>query len=265
MEPLSTERLVAALSGLEVGPFGKNLHYLPQTGSTNDLARQLAQEHAPEGTVVIADRQTAGRGRAGRSWSAPANTSLLMTILFRPAIPAVQINRLVMGVGLAIADAVESLIPCRVDVKWPNDLQIGGKKFTGILPESSLIGNMLEWVLVGAGINVNQRFDPGDPLAETATSLYVIAGETLDRATIFAQIMQHIHHRYSQIGDNNLSEAWRERCITLNQRIRVTIPGKTVIGLAEDIDVNGALLLRDDRSQLHRLTIGEAHTLRSAD
>ncbi len=265
MESLSTERLKAALSGLEIGPFGENLHYLAQTGSTNDLARQLAEEHAPEGTVVITDQQIAGRGRAGRTWSAPANTSLLMTILFRPNIPAEQVNRLVMVVGLAIAEAVESLIPCRVDVKWPNDLQIGGKKFTGILPESSLIGDMLEWVLVGAGINVNQRFDSDDPLAETATSLFLAASEELDREVLFARIMQQLYLQYVQIGKNNLVNTWRERCITLNQRIQVTIPGETVIGLAEDIDANGALLLRDDQGQLHRLTIGEAHTLRAAD
>jgi BirA family biotin operon repressor/biotin-[acetyl-CoA-carboxylase] ligase len=313
MKPLSSERLAAALSGLEVGPFGENLHYLAQIGSTNDVARQLALDGAPEGTVIITDHQTAGRGCAGRTWSAPANTSLLMTVVFRPVIPAEQVNRLVMVVGLAVADAVESLVPCRVDVKWPNDLQIDGKKFTGVLPESSLMGDVLEWVLVGVGVNVNQQFGPGDSLAETATSVCIAAGKDLDRAVLFGRIMQQVYRWRSQLvqfggsslppvqpdgcirppykggksersegepkvrwgvvtdssqrvpGENNLVEAWRDRCVTLNQRIRVTISGRTVVGLAEDIDVNGALMVRDDQGQLHRLTIGEAQMLRSAD
>src|SRR5690349_3110995 len=171
--PLSGDTLRAALHEVDAGVFGAALICQSQVTSTNDLLRNLALQGAPEGSVIIAEEQTAGRGRMGRTWVSQPGTSLTFTTLFRPSLPPDLVYRLVMVCGTAIADAVESVVPVKVDVKWPNDLQIGGLKITGILPESSLTGDRLDWVIVGTGINVSQKFEPPDPLAETATSIAV--------------------------------------------------------------------------------------------
>ncbi len=261
MRPLSTRLIWNVLCGRETGPFGANVHYHPRIGSTNGLARELAANHAPEGTLVITDEQTAGRGRMGRVWEAPPNTSLLMSVIFRPGIPPGIAYRVVTACGLAIAEACEALADVQVVVKWPNDLQIGGKKFAGILPESAVVGEDLLWIVVGMGINVNQIFEAGDPLGETATSLRVATGSEHDRAALLAEIMTRLSGWYARLGDDALPEAWRARCVTIGQRVRAGVPGGSLEGLAEDIDPSGALWLRDDTGQRHRLNAGETTLL----
>ena len=164
LTPLSAEAITRALGGRETGPFGRQIHYAPQVGSTNDIAKELAAQGAPEGALVITDEQTEGRGRMGRRWLAPPNTSLLMSLIFRPDLPPDEANRLVMTVGLAAAEAIEAQTELTVNVKWPNDLLISGAKVAGILAESGLIADQLDYVVVGAGINVNIRDTPASDL-----------------------------------------------------------------------------------------------------
>jgi BirA family biotin operon repressor/biotin-[acetyl-CoA-carboxylase] ligase len=259
IQPLSTDRLKLAIGHHDIGPFGANIHYYPQVGSTNDIARELANQGAAEGAFVLADEQIAGRGRMGRSWIAPPGSSLMLTVLFRPSLPAGQVNRLVMACGLSIAEGCEEFIPARIDVKWPNDLQIGGKKLAGILPESSLLGERVEWVIVGMGINVNQVFDPADPLAEVAASLReATGGGELDRADLLGRILARLNFWNTRLMGDALLDAWRERCITLGKPIRVEAGGQTLSGIAEELDSNGALWLRAEDGGRHRLTISEA-------
>lgn len=238
--------------------FGADAYYYPQVGSTNDILRDLAEQGAPEGTLVITDEQVAGRGRMGRSWIAPAGTSLLMSILFRPQLIPMDAHRLIMVVGLAAAEAAESLTGLRIDVKWPNDLQIAGKKLAGILPESAIEGDQLKWVIVGMGLNVNQQFAEDDPLLARATSLAAASGADVDRLDLLSGILTGIHSWNSQLHSPMMHEAWRNRCVTLGQRIEVNAGGTSLLGIAEDIDENGALWLRDDHGSRHHLTLGEA-------
>jgi BirA family biotin operon repressor/biotin-[acetyl-CoA-carboxylase] ligase len=261
MQPLSQRQIWNALSREDTGPFGANAHYYPVTGSTSDVARELAAGHAPEGTLVVADEQTAGRGRMGRRWEAPPRTSLLMSVIFRPRIPADQIYRLVMVCGLAVAEACEDVTGVTVAVKWPNDLLIGGRKVAGILPESAFTGESLSWVVVGMGINVNQVFEKDAPLAETATSLRVVIGGGVDRAALLAKIMARMNHWNACLGDDALDQAWQGRCLTIGQRVRIQLPGETIEGLAEALDAAGALWLRDEVGVLHRIVAGEATLL----
>lgn len=262
MTPLSAERIRAALHEVDAGPFGADLHFYASTGSTNDVLKELAADDAPEGTLVVADEQTAGRGRMGRRWEAPPGSSLLFSVLFRPDLPASDIYRLVMACGLAAAEACEAATGYRVDVKWPNDLQIGGKKLAGILPESAIMGERAAWVIVGVGLNVSQAFAPGDPLRETATSLRAATGQDVDRAALLAAIMARLNAWNRALAGEALLGAWRARCVTLGQRVRVETPGGVVKGTAEDITPQGALWLRDDAGQRHRIAAGEA-TLRT--
>lgn len=258
MTPLSAERIRAALAGVDAGPFAENVRAFESVGSTNDVLRQMAGDGAPAGTVVVADEQTAGRGRMGRQWQAPPGSSLLFSVLFRPELPAGDVYRLVMACGLATAEAAEAAAGRRVDVKWPNDLQIGGKKLAGILPESAIVGERPLWVIAGVGLNVNQAFAAGDLLHETATSLRRASGRTLDRAVLLAQVLARLNVWTQQIGSEVLLDAWRGRCLTLGQRVRVETPGGAVEGVAEDITPQGALWLRDEAGQRHRIAAGEA-------
>jgi BirA family biotin operon repressor/biotin-[acetyl-CoA-carboxylase] ligase len=259
MQPLSIDRLKLVIAQHDAGPFGANLHYYPQVGSTNDIARDLARQGAAEGTLVIGDDQIAGRGRMGRRWIAPPGSSLMFTTLFCPSLPADQVNRLVMACGCAIAEGCEEIIPASIDVKWPNDLQIGGKKLAGILPESSLLGERVEWVIVGMGVNVNQVFGPADPLAEVATSLREAAGGSeLDRADLLGRILARLNFWNARLAADALLEAWRGRCVTLGKSIQVVVAGQMLFGVAEELDETGALWLRTEDGERHRLTISEA-------
>lgn len=261
MQPLSLSQLKAALADWEVGPFGAVVHYYPQTGSTNDVARDLAAGGAPEGTLVIADEQTRGRGRLARHWIAPPNTSLLMSIIFRPMLPPDQAHRLVIACGLALAEACEAVAGVRVEAKWPNDLLIDGKKIAGLLAESAIEGDRLDWVVVGAGLNVHQVFSPTDPLSGRATSLQMETGREHDRTTLLAQVLARLNDWHARVDQNTLIAAWRARCSMLGQPIQVETPDGTLAGLAEDIDTTGALWLRDANGQRHRLTVGETRIL----
>lgn len=261
MQPLSQRLIWNAISRADPRPFGANVHYCSTVGSTNDVARELAAAHAPEGTLIITDEQTAGRGRMGRRWEAPPRTSLLMSIIFRPRIPADRIYRLVMVCGLAIAEACEDVTGASVAVKWPNDLQIDGRKFAGILPESAFMGESPSWVVVGMGVNVNQVFEEDTPLAETATSLRVVTGDEIDRVALLAKIMARMNHWNACLGDDVLDKAWQARCLTIGQRVRIQLPGETIEGLAETLDATGALWLRDEAGVLHRIVAGEASLL----
>jgi BirA family biotin operon repressor/biotin-[acetyl-CoA-carboxylase] ligase len=256
----TAELLKESIAQADTVPFGEVLHYFPQVGSTNDILRDLANEGAPQGTLVITDEQIKGRGRMGRTWSAPAGTSLLMSILFRPKLKPLDAYRLVMVVGLAAAQACEALTGLHVDVKWPNDLQLSGKKLAGILPESAIEGAALRYVMVGIGMNVNQTFPPDDPLSVRATSL-AAQGGPVDRAILLAQIMRGIANWNLRISSTALSDAWRDRCTTLGKRVEILTAQGTLVGIAENIDDNGALWLRTDDNQRHLLTLGEATVL----
>lgn len=258
MSDFSLERIQAALGSGERGIFGARIVYYDQIRSTNDVAREMAAQGMPEGTLVIADEQTAGRGRMGRTWTAAPGTSLLMSILFRPTLPPVDAYRLVMVVGLAYADACERKAGQPIQVKWPNDFLCGGKKVAGILAESAIEDQRLLWVIVGVGLNVNQVFEPSDPLAGTATSLRMCRGTGIDRVELLEQIMSALHHWYAQLHKPALIEAWRARCMTLGQRVTVAAARGNLTGWAEDVDATGALCLRTEDGTLHRLTAGEA-------
>lgn len=257
--PLTAETIRANLSGLDTGPFAADIRYFSQIGSTSDLARDLAGQGAPEGTLVMADEQLAGRGRMGRTWVAPPGSSLMFTTIFRPSLPPALIYRLVIACGLAAAEGCEEVVPVRVDVKWPNDLQIAGKKLAGILPESSLIGDRIEWAIVGMGINVSQRFE-GD-LAATATSLGEASGAPPDRIALLGRILTRLNAWNSRLSDPALLDSWRARCVTLGQTIEVEVNGNILSGAADEIDETGALWLRSENGLRRQLTISEAHIL----
>jgi BirA family biotin operon repressor/biotin-[acetyl-CoA-carboxylase] ligase len=258
MPPFDVARFNASLA---TRAFGRSLIYEPSAGSTMDLARDAAEHGAPEGAVALVDEQTAGRGRLGRSWVAPPAVNLLSTLVLRPPSAAV-LRQAAMMTPLAIVDAVEQVCGLRADIKWPNDVQVRGKKLAGILIESGAAedGGML--ALVGSGINVN--FDPRDvdEIRDIATTLLVETGRDVDRQALFASYLLHYERLYEAAKrGESVRDRWRERLVTLGQRVTVTEPARTTEGVAEDVDADGALLVRRDDGALITIEAGDV-TLR---
>ncbi|MFN3761585.1 MAG: biotin--[acetyl-CoA-carboxylase] ligase [Anaerolineae bacterium] len=239
--------------------------HLASTTSTNDVARDLAARGAPEGTVVTADYQTAGRGRLGRRWRAPPGTSLLCSVLFRPASDAgllAPATDLTMLCALAAADAVEATADLPVSLKWPNDLIVvrgeSWRKLGGLLAETGLSGDRLEFVIVGVGVNVNIPPEVLPDLAPDATSILAETGRMTDREVLLDRFLNGVRGRYErwQAGERPWAE-WAARLATLGRPVRVVTGEGERYGIAEGVDEDGALLLRTSDGSLHRIRAGD--------
>lgn len=254
MEPLSREAIERALAGL---PLVRQVVYLPVASSTNDVARALARERAPEASLVVADEQTSGRGRLGRAWWAPPGACLLLSLLVRPRLPPRRALRLTMIAGLAAAEAIERVTPLSARLKWPNDIWLNGKKAGGILTETALTGDALDYAVVGIGLNVNVDFAGQAELAGLATSLMTEAGQPVDRLTVLCALLDRFAAWYAEAASPRLTAAWAERLITLRQRVRVQADTYTLEGLAEAVDDDGGLVVRADDGALHKVYAGD--------
>lgn len=269
MERLERARIETLLRTVH---WGRNLILLERTGSTNDVAKGMAAEGAPEGTVVVAEEQTAGRGRLGRRWVAPPGTCLLCSLLFRPALPLSRANWLTMLTSMAAADAIREQTGLRVDLKWPNDLVVPARgadgrtrawrKLAGVLTETGVRGERLDFVIVGIGINVNVPPDLLPGLAPDATSVLAETGREADRALLLATFLREVERRYEALwtGKSPYRE-WAARLATIGKRVRVTTSTASFVGVAEGVDEEGALLLRTEDGICHRLLAGDV-TLR---
>jgi BirA family biotin operon repressor/biotin-[acetyl-CoA-carboxylase] ligase len=251
---------------------GQAIEYHAQIGSTNQQARRQAGAGHPEGLVILADQQTAGRGRMGRAWAAPPGSSLLLSLLLRPTwLPPVDAFALTMLSGVALCEAVEQVAPLRAALKWPNDLLLpirttagpALRKAAGILSEIELAGDRIAWVALGIGVNVNWSpagIVDGRDLAEVATSVAVAAGQPVARLALLRALLERLDARYTarqRGGDAELFDAWRERLTTLGQTIQIRLPQGELHGIAEAVDRSGALRLRDEHGVLHSVMAGD--------
>ncbi len=246
--------------------FGQNVVYVEQTGSTNTELKALARWGAPEGLLYLTNEQLAGRGRLERKWHAPAGSSLLLSLLFRPgsSLAPHQAQRLTMLCALAMADAVKTHTGLEPGLKWPNDLVWGdGKKLAGVLTELEIENDQLAWVVVGLGLNVNVDFNQldrefalpgtagngGPPLAAVATSLSMIMQEDADglRLPILQSFLVNVERRYEALRRGELPHReWRERLVGLEQPVTViSADGSSKQeGIMAGVNEDGALLLR---------------------
>jgi BirA family transcriptional regulator, biotin operon repressor / biotin---[acetyl-CoA-carboxylase] ligase len=270
MKPFSNETIAHALAGIE---FVRRIEYRPTVGSTNDIAKQLGAGGAPEATLVLADEQTAGRGRLGRAWWSPTGSVIAMSLLLRPTFPPRRAHRLTMLAGLAAADAIEQMTGLRVGLKWPNDVVIekdaGRKrqeaiflKLGGILSEASIVGEAIEFAVVGLGLNINVDFRGRADLPE-ATSLMMELGHEVDRVVILRALVERFAARYAVIErDEQLHADWSARLTTLGRQVVAWRGDESFAGLAEGVDESGALLIRTDDGALRRVDAADV-TLRS--
>jgi BirA family biotin operon repressor/biotin-[acetyl-CoA-carboxylase] ligase len=252
---LSTEYIQSALTTRLVG---RPLYYHPTIGSTMDEARRLATTGAPEGTVVLADEQRAGRGRLQRSWWAPPGTSLLLTLLLRPPLPPRQAQRLTMICSLAICDALAQVGGVQARVKWPNDVLVGDKKICGILTELDLVGEELNYALIGMGVNVNVDFSQAPPLMAPATSLLAETGRAVSRLSLLAALLANVEDRYNMLRlGASFGEEWAARMATLGQAVQASSDKETVQGTAVGVDEDGALLIQVSDGTVQRVLAGD--------
>lgn len=232
---------VAAL--LETRRYGRSLDVRPETGSTNDDARLASERGAPPGHVVLADRQTRGRGSRGRQWESPGGTDLYFSIVERLALAPERLPPLTLAVGLGVARAVDALLPeASARVKWPNDVWVGELKCAGILVEVATRGGRADAIVIGIGVNVN-RAEPPEELA--ATSLALVGSRPLDRALTLARVLFEVERAVDELvrdGTERIVRAVAERLALRGERVRIDETVGVLTGLAPD----GALELETD-------------------
>jgi BirA family biotin operon repressor/biotin-[acetyl-CoA-carboxylase] ligase len=210
-----------------------------------DVARAEAEADAPEGTIVVAEEQTAGRGRFGRGWHSPAGKNIYVTILLCPTIE--RLRRLSMLVPLATALAIEEATGVTALIKWPNDVLLSGRKASGVLIDTELAGAEPRYALVGIGINVNFDIPPDSDIADIATSIKAELGHETPREPVLAALLNHTERLYQQDDPEAIRAAWKTRLDTLGKDVRLNFHGEIHEGLAEDVDAEGNLvLLRPD-------------------
>ncbi len=224
--------------------------------STMDLARQEAEGGAPDGTLVVADEQTQGRGRRGRGWVSPPGGNIYATIIMRPG--AWEIGSLGMVAPLAVCEAMDAVAEVRSVIKWPNDLLIEGRKVGGVLIDTRLSGEEVEYALVGVGVNVN--FDPSqhEEIRDMATSLASELGREISREALLAVFLNRFERLYlAARSDEGVRGAWKARLETLGRRVEVRLGDRVEEGVAEDVDGEGNLILRREDASTVVLAAGD--------
>jgi BirA family biotin operon repressor/biotin-[acetyl-CoA-carboxylase] ligase len=251
---------VSALKkGLATRFIGQVINYYPRLTSTMDVARREARRGAKEGTVVIGGEQTAGRGRLKRTWFSPGGNIALSIILYPDA---AILPYLIMIASLATASAIESITGLETQIKWPNDILIGGKKVAGILIESAVKGGQSAFAVIGIGINTALRYDDVSEIAAIATGLEKESGREVSREDIIKNLLTEFEHLYLTLPDAGpIFQAWRDRLVTLGQKVKATWGQETLEGVAESVDASGAIMIRRADGTLVKVVAGDV-TLR---
>ncbi len=248
----------AITRGLDTQFLARRVIYYERVASTNDIAKQRADAGEPEGTVVLADEQTAGRGRLGRAWIAPPDSSILMSMIFRPHLAPHQIARVTMAVALGACDGIRVATGLDARIKWPNDILLRGKKCGGILAESEMQGDEVEFLIVGLGLNVNFGAALIAGISSDATTIADELGKPMARAPLAQAILRAIEQYYLRLrAGENLRDEFAARLATLKRRVRAEAPWGPEEGVAEDVDDDGALLVRRADGSPVRLIAGD--------
>jgi BirA family biotin operon repressor/biotin-[acetyl-CoA-carboxylase] ligase len=252
IRPLRPRHVPAGL----VGP----LVHLDVTGSTNEDARRLALAGAPDGTVVVAEEQTAGRGRQGRSWTAPRGSALTLSLIRRlESLPAAAIDLLPLATALAICDACEAVAPVDCRIKWPNDIWIDERKLAGVLIESR---PQEGWAVIGVGLNVDTSEEQlGRDLRRTAISLRIASGVPMDRDRALAALLEALAVSWHALAwePATVLHAYRQRDLLKGRRIAWAPSGSRLRGEAQGIDDAGNLIVSTDEGERLALNAGEVH------
>lgn len=238
---------------------GKTVHFAEEVNSTNEWAKTLGKEGAAHGTLAVAEYQSAGKGRLGRRWTAPAGSSVMMTILLRPDFEPQYAPMLTVVMGLSVAQAAQRM-GVDTSIKWPNDVVVSRKKICGILTEMSVEEGNIRYVVIGVGINVNLDTLP-DELADKATSLYLETGKTYDRNEMVAYVMECFEENYERFVKSGdlalLQEDYNRMLANCGQPVRVLDPLSPYEGTARGIDQKGELVVEKTDGTVVCVSAGE--------
>lgn len=256
--PLQLEGLQ---SGLACQRLGVKFHYYCEIDSTNTHARQLAENGASEGEIVIAEQQTRGRGRLGRNWVSPAFGNLYLSVVLRPELPPARAPQITLMAAVALADTVACFTPDSPAIKWPNDILVRGKKLAGILTESSVSAERIIYVILGIGVNINfpHALMP-EGIRGRATSLMECAGQMVSREAFLRRLIQHLDRCYGILGEagfDRIAPRWEAYFSLRGKRVRVEMGDEALVGVAKGIDNDGALIVEGESGQFHRILAGD--------
>lgn len=235
---------------------GRRIYHYDLIGSTMDEARRLASEGAPEGTVVIAEEQTAGRGRFNRAWVSPRGENLSFSVILTP--PASRLPYMNMAATLAVARTVADCADLQPTIKWPNDVRVGGLKISGILIESAIESEDAVCAIIGIGVNVN--FDPSlyAEIADISTSIYRETGQRRNRTPVLRTLLEQFDDAYAEArSGKSLTDDWAAMLDTLGLTVSLRSQHETIEGIAESVDEQGNLLVRQQDGSIYAATAGE--------
>lgn len=260
--PPTTDRLRPSVLRKKLGSslFAHNIIYHKAINSTNTLAKELAANGAPEGTLVLAEEQTEGRGRINRVWLSPAYENLYFTIVLRPCVQAEQLFVFTMILALAASDAVNKMIGIRPLIKWPNDLYVGRKKLGGILTEFSVREKTVEYVILGLGLNVNWNPHEEESMLYPATSIFTEMGTRFSRSDLLIEILKFYESHYREVLGghiDNIYKRWNELSLIKGREVEIHSGQETVRGNVVRIDRNGALIIIDGDGRKKRIQSGD--------
>lgn len=245
--------------------FNNIVYYYASVTSTNDIARELAESGAGEGTVVVAEEQTSGRGRLGRSWASPKGEGLYHSIILRPNIPPSDAPVLNLVIAVTLAELVSEQFQLTVDIKWPNDVLIGERKFAGIMAEGEFKKESIDYVITGIGVNLNHTSFPSD-ITEKATSIKLETGQTSDLDAFRQGLYRKLDARYDTFLDQGSSQIVRRWCelssYAEGKSVKVITSDRTITGLTRGLTPNGALLVETSTGDLEIILTGDVRSLR---
>lgn len=255
-----------SVSPLEIEDFlttefvGRQYHYYDEVESTNRVAKELANDGAPEGTVVIAEAQVSGRGRLARGWYSPHGKGLWFSLVLRPKFLPIEAPKCTLMAAVALVKAFRSLGLTTAGIKWPNDIMVNGKKLVGILTEMNGSMEAISYIVMGIGINISSvQAELPDEIKDIATS-FAMEGVTVDRRKALPCILKALEDQYKEVvahGFEHTLEEWKELSITLNKNVQVRAPGETYEGYAVDLDRDGNLLVERPNGIVERIVAGD--------
>lgn len=249
----------AITDNLETRFVGQRVIYYPSLASTMDVAKREAKQGAAEGAVVLAEEQTAGRGRIKRAWLSPKG-SIALSIILHPSLA--YISSLIMVASLAAVHCIEKVTSLKAQIKWPNDVLVNKKKVCGILIESDVRGNTVDYSIIGIGINVNLRLADFPEISPTATSLSHELGREVSRLDMIRCLLVETERLYLALpAGESVYREWRDKLVTLGKRVQVRSGEATYKGIAESVASDGSLLLRQSDGSLIKIVAGDV-TLR---
>lgn len=261
------KRITVGCSRVKTGDFHKKtihrkIYFYQEVTSTNDIAREIAKSGCSEGTIVVSEVQTAGRGRLARQWFCPEGKGLLMSMVVRPQIPAQNVPQLSLLAGVVIAETIKKVTRCQAGLKWPNDVLINGKKVCGILAESSISAKgTLDYVIIGIGINLNMdKTDLPAECHDTSTSIKMEIGKGVSRLAVLRQFIitwEENYRIFLQEESNYLFEKWINNNVTLGRTVTIARESETTSGLAVGISGKGGLLVKLPDGDLEEYLAGD--------